>query len=128
MISVSDWIATYCNTEAVKKKGSSSEIFRLNRFMTRPFASLKLSDITVKDLQKYIDERVLEPSRKYSSTVSPGTIALEVTTLSAVFSKAVKSGLIEANLALGLVLPKPPDHRERVASERDIKKLMVASG
>ena len=45
MISVGDWIANYRDTEAVKKKGSSSEIFRLNRYITRPFASLKLSDI-----------------------------------------------------------------------------------
>ena len=103
MISVGDWIANYRDTEAVKKKG-------------------------VKDLQKYIDERSLEPSRKYSSTVSPGTIAREVTTLSAVFSKAVKAELIETNPASGLVLPKPREHRERVASEEDIEKLMLASG
>lgn len=128
MISVGDWIANYRDTEAVKKKGARSEIFRLNRFLKRSFASLKLSEITVKDLQKYIDERSLEPSRKYSSTVSPGTIAREVTTLSAAFSKAVKAGLIETNPASGLVLPKPPENRERVASEKDIEKLMVASG
>lgn len=97
-ISVGDWIANYRDTEAIKKKGYRSEIFRLNRFLKRSFASLKLSEITVTDLQKYIDERILEPSRKYSSTVSPGTIAREVTTLSAVFSKAVKAGLIETGV------------------------------
>ena len=37
-------------------------------------------------------------------------------------------GLIGSNPCTGVELPRPPEHRERVASDEDIEKLLVASG
>lgn len=81
-----------------------------------------------KDLQKYFDERLKEPSQKYIGTLAPATAHKEIQTLSAAFNLAVKSGLISKNPCIGVVLPKPAEHRERTASDEDIEALLVASG
>lgn len=101
---------------------------RINRFLQRPFAALKIGQITYKDLQKYFDERLKEPSQKYIGTLAPATAHKEIQTLSAAFNLAVKSGLISKNPCIGVVLPKPAEHRERTASDEDIEALLVASG
>lgn len=58
----------------------------------------------------------------------PATVHKEIHTLFAAFSKAVKMGLIGLNPCTGLSFLGPPEHRERVASDKDIEKLLVASG
>ena len=127
-ITVADWLAAYRDTESVHKRGAKQECLRINRFIERPFAAKKLTELTTRDLQKYFDDRLKEPSQKYIGTLSPATVHKEIHTLSAAFSKAVKMGLIALNPCTGVELPRPPEHRERVASDEDIKKLLVASG
>lgn len=127
-ITVSDWLVSYRDNESQKKRGAKQEILRINRFLQRPFASMKLGELSFRDLQKYFDDRLKEPSQKYIGTLAPATAHKELKTLSAAFNAAVKSGLIPKNPCVGVVLPKPAEHRERTASDEDIEALLVASG
>ena len=127
-VTVADWLISYRDSESRKKRGAKQEVLRINRFLQRPFAALKIGQITYKDLQKYFDERLKEPSQKYIGTLAPATAHKEIQTLSAAFNLAVKSGLISKNPCIGVVLPKPAEHRERTASDEDIEALLVASG
>lgn len=127
-VTLTDWLISYRDSESRKKRGAKQEVLRINRFLQRPFAALKIGQITYKDLQKYFDERLKEPSQKYIGTLAPATAHKEIQTLSAAFNLAVKSGLISKNPCIGVVLPKPAEHRERTASDEDIEALLVASG
>ena len=127
-ITVSDWLVSYRDNESQKKRGAKQEVLRINRFLQRPFASMKLGELSFRDLQKYFDDRLKEPSQKYIGTLAPATAHKELKTLSAAFNAAVKSGLIPKNPCIGVVLPKPAEHRERTASAEDIEALLVASG
>lgn len=127
-VTVADWLISYRDSESQKKHGAKQEILRINRFLQRPFASLKIGQITYKDLQRYFDERLKEPSQKFVGTLAPATAHKEIQTLSAVFNAAVKAGLVPKNPCVGVVLPKPAEHRERTASDEDIEALLVASG
>ena len=64
-VTVADWLISYRDSESRKKRGAKQEVLRINRFLQRPFAALKIGQITYKDLQKYFDERLKEPSQKY---------------------------------------------------------------
>ena len=46
-------------------------------------------------------------------------------TLSTDINAAVKAGLLSKNPCIGVVLPKPAEHREMTASEEDIEVLLV---
>lgn len=127
-VTVADWLISYRDSESRKKRGAKQEVLRINRFLQRPFAALKIGQITYKDLQKYFDERLKEPSQKYIGTLAPATAHKEIQTLADAFNLAVKSGLISKNPCIGVVLPKPAEHRERTASDEDIEALLVASG
>lgn len=127
-LTVADLLIEYRDHESVKKRGSRTEILRINRFLERAFSAQRLSAITHKDIQSYIEERMDEPSKKYEGNISTGTILKELTTLSAVFSYGVKKGLLEKNPCSGVDRPRAPEHRERVASEAEIQRLLVSAG
>ncbi len=57
---------------------------------------------------------------------SPATIIREFKTLSAIFHWAIGHGFMVSNPLKGVRLPKEPPHRERIASEEDIEKLLIA--
>lgn len=74
-VTVADWLISYRDSESRKKRGAKQEVLRINRFLQRPFAALKIGQITYKDLQKYFDERLknrrkntLEPWRRLQRT------------------------------------------------------------
>lgn len=81
-VTVADWLISYRDSESRKKRGAKQEVLRINRFLQRPFAALKIGQITYKDLQKYFDERLKEPSQKYIGTLAPATAHKEIQTLS----------------------------------------------
>ena len=87
-----------------------------------------ISDITVKDINDYIEVRLRSPSRKFKGLISRGTVLKEFMALSAVFNKAIKDGLLEKNPCKYADRPKPTEPRERVASDEDIEKLTICSG
>lgn len=108
----------YRDEKTVLKRGARSETLRLAALARRPFANMRLDKITRQDLQAFVDERTKE--------VAPATVVREVTTLSAVFAWAKEKNLIPESPTKGLHLPKEPEHRERVASDEDIEKLLSA--
>lgn len=127
-ISVGDWLAAYRDTVSIRKKGSKQEVLRIERFRQRPFASIKLSEISTADLQRYFDDRLEEPSQKFVGTLAPATAHKELQTLSVIFNRAVSQGLIPKNPCVGVTLPKAAEHRERTASAEEIEMLLAASG
>lgn len=120
-------LAEYRDNETIKKRGSRSESIRLNRLMKFPIAKKTLGELTSKDFQQMIDERLASPSPT-GGTISPATVLREFTTLSTVLNYAIKSELIEKNPLKEVELPKPPEHRERIASEAEQESIILASG
>ena len=127
-ITVKQLLLDYQANETPKKRGAKSEYLRLSNLAARPFARMYLEKISSADIERYVRDRLKEPSRKIKgNSVAPATVKKELTTLSAVFTNAVKLGLMAKNPCQGVKRPAEPDHRERTASEEDIKKLMEAS-
>lgn len=124
-VTVADWLISYRDSESQKKRGVKKEILRINRFLQRPFASLKFGQFTYKDLQEYFDECLKEPSQEYIGTLAPATAHKEIQTLSANINAVVKAGLLSKKPCIGVVLPKPAEHREMTASDEDIEALLV---
>ena len=125
---VSDLFLAYSSQVSSKKKGFHYEKIRLEGFAKRKFAKKKVHDITTRDIQDFVDSRLAEKAVRTGNPISPGTVRREVDLLSSVFNWAKKKHLIAENPCKGLDLPKAPEHRERVASAKDIQKLLLASG
>ena len=45
-VTVADWLISYRDSESRKKRGAKQEVLRINRFLQRPFAALKIGQIT----------------------------------------------------------------------------------
>lgn len=127
-LTVAQLIDQYLEAETPKKRGARQEAFRLEAFKRRPFAQKTLSEITRADIQAYIDERQTEDSKKYEGTISGATIHKEMSVLHPVFTFAIKRGLMSENPCSNVDMPKPNEHRERVATAKDIEALLTASG
>ena len=128
VITVAQLLDDYRNKVTPTKKGAKAEYFRIGRLMQRPFAQKTLSTISAKDIEEYASARLLEPSNKYNKTLSPTTLTREIMTLSVVFNDAVRRGLMTKNPCQDVRKPKPEPNRERVATDEDIQKLLLASG
>ena len=127
-ITLATLMANYRDTETVKKRGSRSETLRINALMRRPFASKVLADITPSDIQEFIDSRLQEPGQRKGTTISAATVIKEAHLLGTIFHFAQRQGLITDNLFKDIQLPKEPEHRERIASDEDIEKILISSG
>lgn len=115
-ILVSSLLQEYKEKVTPKKPSARGETFRIEAFMRRPFAQKTLSQISREDIQAFADERATE--------VAPATVGREFSTLSAIFSYGVKQKLLAVNPCVGVEKPRPPEHRERVASDEEVKLLM----
>ena len=111
------------------KRGEREEFHRINRLMRYPFAQKLLSEISSKDIEAYMEHRLQEhTARAGGGLVSSSTVCKERTTLSAIFTYAVKKGLMTNNPVTGTTVPEKGEARERVASDEDIEKILTASG
>lgn len=119
-VNVAALLEAYRDERTVLKRGARSESLRLTALTKRAFAQVRLDRLTQRDLQAFVDERCKE--------VAPATVLREIDTLSAVFNWAKEKEFIPTSPTKGLRLPKAPEHRERVASDEDIEKLLLASG
>lgn len=124
---VAELFGLYRDQVTVYKRGARAEAIRIGRLMRCDFAKERVYALTRRHLQDYADRRVREKT-KTGKPISAGTVIREFRTLSSIFSWAVERGYISENPAKGVHLPKQPDHRERVASDEDIKALLDASG
>lgn len=111
-----------------KKRSKRTEEARLRRIQRTDLGQLNLSNISRKTIERYIQERLNEQAYHRDNTVAPSTVNRELATLSDVFNFGIENGLTEENPCKGAERPKDPEHRERVATEEDIEKLLLASG
>ncbi len=125
---VAEIFSSYRELVTARKRGARSESLRIGKLMNAPFAQLDSRSITRKDMQNYCDSRIESKHPATGKPIAPGTVLREFKTISAVFNWAVERGYMSCNPAKGVHLPKAPDHRERVASDEDIEKLLVACG
>lgn len=78
-------------------------------------------------LQNFIDTRGSEKS-KTGEQISPATVIREYCHIIGVLNHAVRKGILLKSPAVGIRLPKKTEHRERVATEEEIQKLVAAVG
>lgn len=117
----------YRDTVTVIKRGAREETIRINRLMKYPIADVVLSKMTAGDIQNFIDTRGSEKS-KTGEQISPVTVIREYCHIIGVLNHAVRKGILLKSPAVGIRLSKKPEHRERVATEEIIQKLMAAVG
>lgn len=111
------------------KRGEREEFHRINRLMRYAFAQKKLSQVTSRDIEDYMEERLSErTARSGGGFVTSSTVNKERTTLSAIFTYGVKSGWLAKNPVTGTTVPAKGEARARVASDDDIGAILAASG
>lgn len=97
-ITVESLMRYYQTNVTPTKKGEREEYHRINRLMRYAFVKKTLSQITSKDIERYMEQRLQErTARTGGGLVSPSTVYKERTTLSAIFTHAVKQGLMSTN-------------------------------
>lgn len=128
-VTVAQFFAHYRDEVSAKKKGSRSESLRIDAFLRRPWAKLKLSDLSTEVLRGYFSARAMEPTaRSGCGTVSPATLLKERTLLSTIFNYAIRRGLLQKNPIKDIERPEEPPHRERVASDKEIELILASAG
>lgn len=127
-LTLADLLLMYRDSETMKKRGVKQETLRLESLARRELAQLRLDKISRQTMQRFADARAQELNPKTGEQISSATLIREFATLSAVFRWAVEQGFMLDAPTRGVHLPKPPEHRERIASAEDIEKLLVVSG
>lgn len=112
----------YSEEVSPRKKGEAKEIVRLRAFKRQPLPiNAKLSSITTADLVKWRDARLKVNAR--------GSVLRDITLLGNVFEIARKEWqLIDINPMRDVGKPANPDHRERVISGSEIRKMLRSLG
>lgn len=127
-ITLSALIDEYIVEVTSQRRSKRTEEIRLRRLQRDKLATYALSSITKKTIEGYIERRLQERAKNRDGNISPSTVNRELTILSDVFQFAVKNELTDMNPCRGVDKPREPEHRERVASDEDIQKLLLASG
>lgn len=125
---VKELLLMYKDEETPKKRGSRAEGLRLEALSRREFAQMQLDKVTRNVMQRFADSRAKEINPNTGAPISSATLIREMATLSAVFRWAVEQGFMPTSPTKGVHLPKAPEHRERVATEEDIAKLLTVCG
>nr|DAW09000.1 MAG TPA: Integrase [Caudoviricetes sp.] len=111
------------------KRTQRQELFRLNNLRKLEFANRLLRDIHPADIEQYVNRRKITPSLKTGGMISDSTIIKDVNLISSVFRHAIKLGLAKDNPCKDIGnMPREPEHRERVASDRELEMIKQASG
>ena len=119
----------YRDKVSSKKRGARNEMLRIDALIRRPFAQKTLATISTKDFIQHFEERSQEQcARTGVGVISPATLIKERTLLSSIFNYGISLKLISENPIHGVPKPQEPEHRERVATEEEIARLLVACG
>ena len=112
----------YADEVSVTKRGERWEIVRLKSFESQALPIRKsIQDVTTLDLIAWRDERL--------KIIQRGTILRDISLLSAVFEMARRDwGWIEVNPMKDVRKPAQPDHRERLITGVEIRKMLRAMG
>lgn len=112
-----DALRRYAEEESPKKKGHKWELVRLAAFETILPSGMKIGDVTTPVLAQWRDARMKQ--------VSPGTVIREIGLLSAVLSVARREWQwIAVNPLSDVRRPPPPEHRDRIISLSEIRKIL----
>lgn len=115
----------YAEEVSPHKKGERWELIRLTAFEKPGHEALridrKLADLTPADVAAWRDSRL--------AMVTRGTVLRDMTLLSAVFECAIREwGWMEHNPVKGVRKPAEPDHRERIITGSEAKRMVRQLG
>lgn len=115
-------IERYRDTISAGKRGARWERLRLDKMLAEwPEVDLALVDIRAADVAEWRDRRI--------AATSASTARRELNLLSHVFAIAVKEwGWIATSPTAGVRRPKEPEHRERVFTDDEIERVLLACG
>lgn len=114
------------NTEfSAKKKSHAVETFRIAALQRTWLAQIPVHKITNLDLIKYRDERLATINRKTGRLLSPGTVRVELSLLSAVFNVCRREWqYCKSNPLDNVTKPKPSPGRTRRISAREDRAIL----
>lgn len=120
-----DALRRYAEEVSPSKRGERWEVIRLQAFETPAHAPLplgkKLADLTPEDVAMWRDARL--------SKVAKGTVLRDLTLLASVLEHARREwGWLDVNPAQGVRRPAQPDHRDRVITGLETRKMMRQLG
>lgn len=120
-----DALRRYAEEVSPSKRGERWEVIRLQAFETPAHAPLplgkKLADLTPEDVAMWRDARLAKVAR--------GTVLRDLTLLASVLEHARREwGWLDANPAQGVRRPAQPDHRDRVITGLETRKMMRQLG
>lgn len=117
----SDLMKRYADTVSPTKRGGPWEVKRINAFQRDVIASVKLSDLGSEYFSEWRDRRL--------AAVSAGTVLREMNLLSHILSTAVKDwNWLKSNPLSGVRRPAEPLPRERLISDHELDRLILALG
>jgi len=112
----------YADEVSPTKRGSAKELIRLKAFESQPLPLKKrVADVTSDDIGKWRDARLKVNAR--------GSVLRDLGLLSAVMTQARKEWKwIKVNPVSDVTKPANPDHRERIISGVEIRKMLRQLG
>ena len=116
----SEVIVRYQNEVTVNKRGVKHELNRLNKFLRHPITDKYISDVTRKDLEDWIAERL--------KSVKGESVRRELSTIGHIFKVALERwGYIDKSPMIGLQLPEGSKPRTQRFIQEDIDALLYVS-
>jgi integrase len=120
-----DALRRYAEEVSPAKRGERWEVIRLQAFEAPAHAPLplgkKLADLTPEDVAMWRDARLAKVAR--------GTVLRDLTLLASVLEHARREwGWLDVNPAQGVRRPAQPDHRDRVITGLETRKMMRQLG
>jgi integrase len=120
-----DALRRYAEEVSPSKRGERWEIIRLQSFETPAHAPLplgkKLADLVPEDVAMWRDARLAK--------VAKGTVLRDLTLMASVLEHARREwGWLDVNPAQGVRRPAQPDHRDRVITGLETRKMMRQLG
>lgn len=127
-MTLADAMEEYRQKVTPTKRGHVFEDRRLRFYEKDALAEIKLKALKVQDFEAFVSRRLTVISERTGRTLTRGTLSRDLNVISAVLHWAVARGYITHYPMAGFRWPTPEPHRERVASDEEIKKLCLVAG
>lgn len=118
---LSDAVTDYMKIETPKKKGARGELNRGNQLLKDLICEKRLINLTEKDFSDYL-------SRRKEAGLKNSSINRDFSFLKVVMSWSKKRGWIQDDCSKGVKGLKDEPHRERTATEEEIRKICDVAG
>ena len=111
----------YAEKVSPTKRGADWEIHRINAFLRDPISAVMLSDLSANHFSDWRDRRL--------TSVSAGSVLREINILSHAINTAIKDWeWLKVNPLSGIRRPPEPMPRDRLISDIEIERLLLALG